>query len=80
MLEVKFYTRSKCGLCDEAKLMLKLVQEDVPFQLQEIDIDTSDELTEKFGLMIPVVEVDGEIVQFGQIDYFSIRKRLHERS
>jgi glutaredoxin len=77
---VNFYTRDHCHLCEDAKLMLKLVKEDNPFELIEFDIDKSDELTERFGLMIPVVEVDGEIVQYGQIDYFTISKRLQEKS
>ena len=52
--EVNFYTREKCSLCEDAKLMLNLVQEDIPFIVKEFDIDESDELTERFGLMIPV--------------------------
>ncbi|MGM0845741.1 MAG: glutaredoxin family protein [Bacillota bacterium] len=78
--KVSFYTRDRCPLCDEAKLMLELVKEDISFELKEYDIDKSDELTERFGLMIPVVEADGEIIQYGQIDYFTISKRLHEKS
>jgi glutaredoxin len=79
-LQVHFYTRGKCHLCEDAKLMLKLIKEDIPFDMAEYDIDKSDELTERFGLMIPVVEIDGEIVQYGQIDYFTISKRLQEKS
>ncbi|WP_409251945.1 glutaredoxin family protein [Bacillus sp. SCS-153A] len=78
--EVNFYTRDRCPLCEDAKLMLKLVKEDIPFILNEHDIDESDELTERFGLMIPVVEIDGEIVQYGQIDYFTVSKRLQVKS
>jgi hypothetical protein len=78
--QLNFYTRDQCHLCEEAKLMLKLVQQDIPFVLQEFDIDGSDELTERFGLMIPVIEMDGEIIQYGQIDYFTLSKRLHQKS
>ncbi|MGF2617819.1 glutaredoxin family protein [Rossellomorea vietnamensis] len=76
---VVFYTRNQCPLCEDAKLMLNLIKDDIPFFLKEYDIDKSDELTERFGLMIPVVEMDGEIIQYGQIDYFTISKRLHEK-
>ena len=48
---------------------MKLVQEDIPFQLEVIDIETDETLHEKFMLMIPVVEIDNEIVQYGQIEY-----------
>ncbi|RIW38973.1 glutaredoxin family protein [Bacillus salacetis] len=77
---VNFYTRDRCHLCEDAKLMLKLIKEEIPFELNEYDIDKSDELTERFGLMIPVVEIDGEIVQYGQIDYFTVSKRLQDKS
>jgi glutaredoxin len=80
MNPVIFYTRNQCHLCTDAKLNLKLVQDDLKFDIIEKDIDQSDELTERFGLMIPVVEYDGEIIQYGQIDYFTLSKRLHEKT
>lgn len=80
MKQVLFYTRNQCGLCQDAKITLKLLQDELGFEIKEIDIDESDDLTERFGLMIPVVEMDGEILQYGQIDYFTLSKRLHEKS
>lgn len=80
MNPVTFYTRSQCGLCEDAKITLKLLQGELGFKIMEIDIDDSDDLTERFGLMIPVVELDGEILQYGQIDYFTLSKRLHEKT
>lgn len=80
MKQVIFYTRSQCGLCEDAKITLKLLQDELGFETKEIDIDESEELTERFGLMIPVVELDGEILQYGQIDYFTLSKRLHEKT
>ena len=50
------------------------------FHLEEIDIEESDELTEKYGLMIPVVEIDGEEVQFGQIDKYTISKYFYRKN
>lgn len=79
-MDVIFYTRPVCPLCEEAKLMLQLVQEDIPFNLIERNIEEKDEWTEKYGLMIPVVEVDGEIVQYGQVDFYTISKRLQKNS
>ncbi|WP_044338277.1 glutaredoxin family protein [Rossellomorea aquimaris] len=80
MNQVIFYTRTQCGLCEDAKITLKLLQDELGFAINEIDIEESDELTERFGLMIPVVELDGEILQYGQIDYFTLSKRLHEKT
>ncbi|HEY9577428.1 MAG TPA: glutaredoxin family protein [Pseudobacillus sp.] len=76
MKEVYFYTRAQCSLCEEAKRTLELVQEETPFHIYEINIDESDELTEKYGLMIPVVEMNGDIIQFGHVDYPTIKMKL----
>lgn len=74
------YTRSHCSLCDKAKKIILELQEEWNFILKEIDIDTSDELTEKYGIMIPVVEIDGEEIQYGQIDYLTISEAFSEKS
>lgn len=67
-MKLVFYTRSRCQLCDDAKVLLEMLQEDLDFTIIERDIDQSDEWTEKYGLMIPVVEVDGEVLQYGMVD------------
>jgi hypothetical protein len=43
-----------------------------------VDIEENDDLEEKYGLYIPVVEIDGEVIQFGQIDEHVIRIRLQK--
>lgn len=78
--EIVFYTRSKCPLCDKAKKVLLELKEEIDFTMIEKDIDESDELTEKYGLMIPVVEIEGEEVQFGHIDKTSIHEALTEKN
>ncbi|WRP06077.1 glutaredoxin family protein [Rossellomorea aquimaris] len=80
MNQVLLYTRNQCGLCEDAKITLKLLQDEMGFSIEERNIDKNDELTERFGLMIPVVELNGEILQYGQIDYFTLSKRLHEKT
>lgn len=75
--KVTFYTRSRCPLCDKAKVDLEDIRESLVFELEEIDIGSSDELTEEYGLMIPVILVDGIEAGYGIIDkqyLFSIIK------
>ena len=57
--------KKTCPLCDKAKHAILELKEDWDFTLEEIDIESSDELTEQYGLMIPVVHIDGEEVAFG---------------
>ncbi len=59
-------------------MMLKLVQEDVPFQIVEHNIEEDDQLHEKFMLMIPVVEYHGEIIQYGNLDYVTLLEALEK--
>ena len=68
-MKVQFYSRSNCPLCEEARLMLELVKEDIYLDIEEINIEENDELHEKYLLRIPVIESKGQIIQEGRIDY-----------
>ncbi|KGR80031.1 glutaredoxin family protein [Ureibacillus manganicus] len=73
---VKFYSRPNCSLCEEGLATLKLVQEDIPFTIEVINIEDSEELHEKYMLMIPVVEKDNEVIQYGILDYPTLFENL----
>ncbi|WP_080844076.1 glutaredoxin family protein [Cytobacillus gottheilii] len=74
--KLTLYTRNKCPLCDKAKQIILELKDELTFQYTEYDIDESDELTERYGLMIPVVYVDGVEVQYGQIDRMTLEEAL----
>ena len=57
MLTVTLYTRENCKLCDEVRADLKTLQEKYPHRLVAVDIDSEPALKEKFGGIIPVLEV-----------------------
>lgn len=71
-MHVNFYTKPGCSLCDEAELMMKLIQEDYPFTWTEIDIRTNDEIHEKYLFMVPVIEEKGNVLLYGNIGYVDI--------
>ena len=56
---VVLYSRRTCGLCDEARAVIESVRVGRPFTFEEILIDGDDSLEERYGLRVPVVEVDG---------------------
>ncbi|MCZ0756536.1 glutaredoxin family protein [Anoxybacillus sp. J5B_2022] len=76
---VNLYSKIDCPLCEKAKAVLQELQQEWNFQINEIDIYENDALLEKYQLMIPVVEVDGEELAYGLIHKDFIRKRLLER-
>lgn len=75
-MDVKFFSRSQCELCVEGLRTLKLVQEELGFTIDMIDIETDEAIHEKYMLMIPVVEKDGEVIQYGNLDYVTLMERL----
>lgn len=68
-MNVNFYSRPNCALCEEGLLTLKLVQEDIGFDVTIINIEQDDALHEKYMLMIPVVVFENQVLQYGQLDY-----------
>ncbi|WP_062109215.1 glutaredoxin family protein [Bacillus niameyensis] len=79
MKKIIFYTRNQCELCLDAKNLLILLQSEYSFQIDERDIETNDEWIEKYGLIIPVIELNGEIIQSGIIDMLDLEKSLKQR-
>jgi glutaredoxin len=78
-VHIKFYTKVDCPLCEKAHLVLEELKEDLDLKIEIIDIYQSDELIEKYGLMIPVVEADGEEIDYGYISKEFLRERLHSK-
>ncbi len=73
---VKFFSRANCPLCVEGLQTLKFVQEDLPFDIDIVDIEQDDDIHEKYMLMIPVVEKDGAVIQYGNLDYATLHEQL----
>jgi Glutaredoxin-like domain (DUF836) len=56
---VRMYSRRRCGLCDEAREVIAAAGRAVPIRFDEVFIDGDDALELRYGLRIPVIEVDG---------------------
>ncbi|RUQ32117.1 glutaredoxin family protein [Peribacillus cavernae] len=76
--ELLLYSRVKCPLCDKAKDILDELVKEIGISYKEIDIYSDDDLIERFGLMIPVLEWQGEILQYGNIDKYGLLNRLQK--
>jgi glutaredoxin len=63
MRRLVLYSRPGCHLCDEARALLAgLLAEAPDVALEEVDIDSDDELLRRYLERIPVIELDGRIV------------------
>ena len=74
------YVKRHCMLCEEAKVILDLLQNEYVFQYREIDIYTDGNLVEKYHLSIPVLVYGDVIVDEGNIDYFQVRNFLQNKN
>jgi glutaredoxin len=73
---ITLYTRNGCHLCEQAKKTLLELKSDYRFTLEEIDIEKSEELTELYGLSIPVVLVNGKEAALGKVTKTDVSRYL----
>ena len=63
MINVTLFTKAGCGLCDEVKIHLDVLQAQYPHHLQEIDITQDDALFQEYRYIIPVVQIEDKKLQ-----------------
>ena len=80
MIALTLYSRPGCHLCDQMKDVVKRVARSIPLQLEEIDISTSRELEDRYGLEIPVLLVEGKKAAKYRIGEEELRRVLAGRS
>ena len=73
-MQIVFYTRPGCTLCDDARRLLERVCADL--QWSEINVDTDPDLQASYGELVPVIEVDGERVGQWQIDEARLKEAI----
>ena len=73
---VTLYGAAGCHLCESARRVLARVREEVPFELDEIDITGDEELERRYRERIPVVLVDGEEAFTYFVHPDGLRRRL----
>ncbi len=76
--KVELYTKKDCSLCVVAREIILRVLKEIPFEFQEIDIESKEDLYEKFKEEIPVVFVNGELVFTYRVNEEGLRRVLRE--
>jgi hypothetical protein len=75
-LEVVFYTRAGCHLCEDAWTELERWRARHAFRVTVRDIDTDAVLVERFGTCVPVIEVNGKVRLRGRFNAVLFRRLL----
>jgi hypothetical protein len=74
---IRVYSKAGCHLCDVALELLTDPQYATYLPVAEVvDIETSPELRQRFGELIPVVEFDGKIRFTARIDEILLRRLI----
>ena len=70
------YSRPGCHLCDEAKAAIQNSNCSDRYTLEEVNIESDDELLKKYKYDIPVVTIDGEEAFRHRVDPNEFRIRV----
>src|SRR4030067_1112487 len=82
-LLVEFYARGDCALCKvkrpctlcmEARSIMDTVGKEVPFELKEIDIASSDDLNRRYSAHIPTIFISGKKVFKFKVEEEEVRR------
>ncbi|GGO69900.1 glutaredoxin family protein [Nonomuraea cavernae] len=79
MHRITLLSRPGCHLCDDARAIISRVAAELGMPWEEVDIDSSDELREKYWEMIPVTLVDGVQHDFWRVSEERLRAALGDR-
>jgi len=73
---VIIYSRPGCHLCDDAKAAILSAGCSDQFLLEEINIESSEELLAKYRYDIPVITIDGVETFIHRVDPEEFRTRI----
>jgi len=70
------YYRDGCHLCEQVVASLFQFQEELKYEIEQIDIDTDPVLRDKYNADVPVVTYQGEVIFYHFFDERELRKSL----
>jgi glutaredoxin len=79
MASVTVYSKPDCHLCEDAMSVLRRLQQELVFALDERDISSDEALHRAYFERIPVVVLDGEELCEYFVDEALLRERLESR-
>jgi len=74
---VTVYHAAGCHLCERALELVGRVREELPFELETIDITGDPELEQRYREWLPVVEIDGRRAFVYYVDEAALRRKLY---
>jgi glutaredoxin len=78
--QLTIYQREGCHLCEIAAAQLEQLRNDYEFELESVDIESSDDLHQRYLERIPVIALDQVELYDFEIDLADLKSRLSESS
>ncbi|MEV0613926.1 glutaredoxin family protein [Nonomuraea sp. NPDC050404] len=78
MHRITLLSKPGCHLCDDAREVITKVAGELGVPWEEVSIESSAELQEKYWEMIPVTLIDGVQHDFWRVDETRLRTALSE--
>ena len=75
-LSIKFYTKPKCSLCDEARILLNKLEKEYSLDVEEVNILNDPTLYERYKYEIPVLSFPDLSQLQGRIEPKRLREKL----
>ena len=73
------YSRPGCHLCDEAKIAIERAACDDAYSIEEINIETNQDLLRKYQFDIPVVTINGHEAFRHRVDSTKFRELVTQK-
>lgn len=70
------YSRDGCHLCEDMAQALHAMLRGTDVRFRTVDVDTDPGLRETYGLRIPVLVLDGEVLCEARLDEDAVRDAL----
>ena len=78
--KVVLYHAKGCHLCERARGIVAGIREEIPFELEEIEIDGDPALEERYRAWLAVVDIDGEQAFVYHVDPDAFRRKVAAQS
>jgi len=75
-MRLTLYGRPECHLCHDMHAVVEALRADVPFELEEVDVDGDPALAAAYGEEIPVLLVNGRKAFKYRVTPAELRARL----
>jgi glutaredoxin len=76
---LRVYSKPDCHLCEQAIEVLRGLQQEFVFDIEELDISRDDALLRAYFERIPVITLDGEELGEFFVQEALVRERLESR-